>query len=81
MPTGIGNQLFFPLCFIWVYFFPLLSSLSNKIQLTEFPDSNQTIPLGLGFKIKHVMYKNLKTPAVECLEGSWPDYRGVNCRL
>ena len=29
------------------------------------------IPLGLGLKIKrkiYVMYKNLKTPAVECLE-------------
>ena len=41
-------------------------------------NQNQTCPMGLGFKLKeiYVMYKNLKTPAVQCLEnGNYHMYR------
>ena len=70
---------------IFIFYFSLLVSYSftySKIQLTEFSESKSDRPLfhwvlALNKKKKiYVMHKNLKIPAVECLEnGNYHVYR------
>ena len=69
----------------YISFFVSYRFIYNKTRLTEFPESKSDMPLFHwaclhGFKIKrkqiYVMYKNLKTPAVECSEnGNYHVYR------